>query len=152
MMKNIVVILCIFMLFIICGCDINNNPTSKVEEYLGKYQMLDNSIDTSYYNLVDDDANKKEAEELIKKQYRNLVYEIKDESIDGNHADVKTEVEVLNYKLVFDSNSNDIINDLKNVNDKITYTIIFNLVKDQNGKWHLNDISEDDKLKLLGMK
>ena len=78
----LVLIICVV---IITGCSLNNTPNSKVEELLGKYQGLDNSISISSYPItkredLDDDIENK-YRELIKKQYRNLSYEIKDDKI-----------------------------------------------------------------------
>ena len=79
-MKKIMLVL-ITCVVIITGCSLNNTPNSKVEELLGKYQGLDNSISISSYPItkredLDDDIENK-YRELIKKQYRNLSYEIK---------------------------------------------------------------------------
>ena len=40
------------------------------------------------------DNQKKDYKELMKKQYQNLTYTIKDEEVDGNNAIVKVEIEV----------------------------------------------------------
>ena len=141
-------------LFFLVGCSLSNNPTSKVEEMLGKYQGLDKSIEYDYTMLSDevdlDSDIIRRYEEVIKKQYRNLSYEVNDEVIDGDMATVTVEVEVLDYKKVLDK-SNDIISDLDDVDDKVTYTIDFFVHKDDKGKWKLDDITMEQKEKLLGI-
>ncbi len=155
-MKKIVLLISI--IFLITACDLGNTPISIVEDYLNKYQMLDKSIDTSYTLLTRDNNitkdEKEEYEKIIKKQYRNLSYELKEETIDGNTATVPVEIEVMNFKKTIDkytNNNKKIIEELKNNKEKITYTIKFKLTK-KNNKWILNSLDNEEKLKLLGMK
>ena len=93
-----IIIICISFL---AGCDLANTPTSQVEEYLSKYQRLDKTIDINEFLLIDEEDltenNKEEYQKLIKKQYRNLSYSIKEEEIDGNKAKVTAEITVLDY-------------------------------------------------------
>ena len=147
------------------GCDIANTPTSKVEELLGDYQRLDNNIEINYYDLsVNEDISENlqnEYNNLIKDQYQNLSYEIKEEMIDGNVATVTTSIEVTNYKDIINKyNKNSyqsedyhklIINDLKKTSEKTTYTIDFTLTKDDNDNWNLDELSNEEKEKLLGI-
>ena len=162
MKKRILLLISIFI-FIIVGCELNNNPTSKIEELLGKYQGLDKNIEYNENNLINTKNLSKdiidEYKEIIKKQYRNLVYEIKEETIDGENAIVTVEIEVLDYKKVLDKNDitnitveehKQIIKELKKEKDKITYTIDFTTTKDKNGNWHINPLTEEQKQKLLG--
>ena len=96
-MKKIISIL--LLILFITGCNLSNTPIAKTEEYLNKYQMLDKSIDTSYTNLTNNtnltSNEQKRYEKLIKKQYRNLVYEIKEESINGTTATVPVKIKVI---------------------------------------------------------
>ena len=157
-------ILIIIALTILTGCSLGNTPTSRVEDLLSRYQMLDNSIDVSYTalsndtNLEQDIANK--YEETIKKQYRNLSYEIKEEEIDGNTAEVTVQIEVMNYKSIIDKydRSNYEINqyhklitdNLEKSKEKITYTLEIPLTLN-NEKWQVDDLTEEIKNKLLGI-
>ena len=84
------------------GCtDILNTPSRKVEEFLGKYQTMDTSIikelDDSIEDIDASDNYKMEYKNLLKKQYQNLSYSIKDENIDGDKASVEVEIEVFDY-------------------------------------------------------
>ena len=89
-------ILTLFILILLTGCSLGNTPTARVEDMLLKYQMLDNSINTSHVNLTSDPNLTTEQinryKELIKKQYKNLVYEIKEEEIDGKNATVTIQI------------------------------------------------------------
>ena len=160
-MKKIMVFL--VFLFVMVGCSLNNNPNSKVEELLGKYQSLDSSIIISASMLSNDNNlnNKWENKyiDVIKKQYSNMGYEIKDTKEDGDKAVVTAEIEVVNYKKVINSMTGDVnfeyhrrlINKLKSANDKVTYTIEFNLTKDNKGNWEVDSLNNDMENKLLGI-
>jgi len=164
MKKNILTII-IINLILLTGCTLGNTPTAKVEEQLSKYQMLDKSINTSYTNLTTESnltkKQQKRYEELIKKQYQNSSYEIKDETIDGNTATVTIELEVLNYKDTinkFDINNyeltkyhDQILDSLEKNKEKITYTLDISLTKDNNDIWIINPLTTENQSKLLGI-
>ena len=156
-MKKIYIIVSCLILLIITGCELNNNPTSKVEELLGKYQGLDKTLNYNYTQLINETnltkEEKKELEDLIKKQYRNMTYEIKEEKIDGETAIVTTEIEVIDYKKTLSTNKNytDMIKKMKETKDKITYTTDFTITRAKNGKWEIEPLTEEQKLKLLGI-
>ena len=147
------------------GCSLGNTPTSKTEDLLSRYQMLDNSINVSYTNLTTDtNLNQdiiKKYEKVIEKQYRNLSYEVKDEVIDGENATVTIEVEVMNYKDVInkynkiDYDVNEyhkmITNDLDSAKDTVTYTLDITLTKDNTDTWNIDSLSTENKSKLLGI-
>lgn len=102
-MKKILVAIILGM-FLFAGCEnTKNTPTSKVEQYLGKYQKLDKDVLTDLDNVLDKDDNmnddqKKEYRTLLEKQYQNLSYKIKNEEIKGDTATVDVEIEVLDYQ------------------------------------------------------
>lgn len=163
MKKNILII--ILLSTILFGCSIANSPTSKTEELLSNYQRLDENIIISYTDLITDininEDLKNNYNDLIKDQYQNLSYEIKEEIIDGNTAVVTTSIDVLDYKKVINKyNKNDyttnkyhqlIIDDLKNTKTKVTYTIDFTLTKDNKNNWKIDNLSNEQKQKLLGI-
>jgi len=126
------------------------------------------------------DEQKKEYRSLMEKQYQNLSYKIKGEEITGDDASVDVEIEVLDYatsinesrkyysehkdefkdenidktETVVDDNTKYIdykIKELKNVTDKKKYDITFNLIKDKNNNWKLEDISDIDRQKIHGL-
>ena len=100
MMKKILLLL--VSLILVTGCnDMMNTPTRRVEEYLGKYQILDSTVLTELDNVVDNsdysDEYKEEYKELMIKQYQNLSYKIKNEQTNGDTATVIVELEVFDY-------------------------------------------------------
>ena len=179
-MKKILISLIAVFLITGCGCSMTSStPTAKVEEYLKKYQTLDDGVLDQLKDVIDEDDlsddNKTSYEELIKKQYQDLSYTIKDETIDGDSATVEAEIEVYDYQSIIDESDKyleehekefykddeDVVDNdkymaykvenLKDVKEKTKYTIYFTLNKDSNGKWKLNDLSEVDRLKLHGL-
>ena len=138
----------IIFIFLVIGCGISNNPTSQVEDLLSKYQRLDSDIPIDYYDFGIDIND---YEELVKRQYSNLSYDVKDEVIDGDTASVKVEIEVMDYKSVLDVGGDDLVDNLRNVHDKVTYTIDFIVNKDSNGNWVVDELSDEVKKKLLGI-
>lgn len=174
-MKKLIILISIIFL---TGCtDIMNTPSSKVEEFLGKYQTMDTSIVKELDNTIEEmsasDNYKKEYKSLLLKQYQNLSYKIKDEKIDNNTANVEVEIEVFDYyntlervKEDIDKNSDDFKDDndksskekieeykikkLKATTNKTKYQIIFTLTK-KDGKWSLDKVSDDDIKKIHGL-
>lgn len=199
------VLLVAIALFLVVGCgNMMNTPTKKVEEFLSKYQTLDKDVIDQLDDVIDEsesftEEQREKYHDLMKNQYKNLSYKIKDETEDGDTATVVAEIEVLDYgKAISDAeaylasnrdeflsnntdstdntntdntdtntntNDNDSIIDnaidkvkfltykikqMADTKDKVTYTINFNLTK-ENGKWKLNDISDIDRLKLHGL-
>ena len=162
MKRNLLIIV---LTFFLAACSIANTPTSKVEDLLGNYQRLDDNITINYYDLSNDKNIstdlQDEYNDLIKDQYQSLSYEVKEEEIDGDVATVTASIEVMNYKDIINKyNKNSyqsaeyhrlILDDLKNASEKTTYTIDFTLTKDDNGDWHVDELSNEEKEKLLGI-
>lgn len=167
--KLIFGMLLVSLLFIFTGCtDLMNTPTKRVEELFSKYQTLDKDItkeiDTlvKSENLTDEEANR--YRNIIEKQYKMLVYNVKDEKIDGDNAAVTVQIEVLDYKSAIqkvdlnyqDDNydkvkyTKDKLDALEQTKDKVTYTIEVPLVK-KDKKWQVSNLSNDDLKKIQGM-
>ena len=163
---------------LITGCnDMMNTPTKRVEEYIGKYQILDSTVLTELDEVVDNsdynESYKEEYKELMIKQYQNLSYKIKSEQTNGDNANVIVELEVFDYNNALkeandyiEEHSDEFLDDeketrsekinhykinaMKEVTDKASYTINFNLVKD-NKKWVLEKINDSDLEKIHGL-
>lgn len=167
-MKKILLLLIISVTLI--GCELNNSPTSKVEELLAKYQSLDNEIEDEIEEVLSDEnltlEQKEEFKKLIKNQYQNLTYDIKEERIDGDNATVTVEIEVIDYKgaititeekyldiedYTIEEYNDDKLEELKNAKEKITYTIDIELAKNSDGDWKVNSLSNIEKKKIQGM-
>lgn len=129
---------------------------------LSKYQSLDESISYDYVSLFNSNVKNNlddEYQKLIKKQYKSLVYEIKEESIDGNNATVLVEIKVLDYintlkdynnRVLTEEEEKELIEKLNNVKKRITYTVSFNLTK-HSDMWTLDSLDEVTIKKILGI-
>ena len=167
-MKKIIFIF--IFLIILVGCSLSNTPTSKVEELLMKYQTLDKDIKDNINEVVDEENltndQKERYRSLIEKQYKNLVYEVKEEKYDGDNATVTVEIEVYDYKKAINNIANYYINKenytleeynneklkaLESVNEKVIYTIDFEVTKDSNSNWKLLNLDNETIKKILGM-
>ena len=167
-MKKIISIF-IFLLLLV-GCSLSNTPTAQVEDLLSKYQMLDSDIKSGIDNVVMGESLTNEQQEryrkIIEKQYKNLMYEIKDEEIDGNNAEITVEIEVMDYKKIVneitssyqvqnnftvEEYNNTKLDALEKVKDKVTYTIEFDVIKDKDGNWKLTSLDNETIKKIQGM-
>ena len=172
-MKKLVFLLSLFLI----GCsDLSNTPTKKAEEFLKKYQTLDNSVISDLNNVVNEsDLNETQRSmyiDIMKKHYQNLSYEIKDETIDGNEAVVAVEIAVTDFKKVLEEANNYMnnnkeefhdengeysvvkfndykLNKLKEAKDKIKYTIEIKLTK-INEDWIVDKLNSESYDKING--
>jgi len=180
MFKKIKILMVVLFLVLACGCENNlmNTPTKRVETLLNNYITVNDDVLKDLDNIVNmettmSDAQKESYKDIMKKLYQNLSYEIKDETIDGDVATVEVEIEVYNYQKGIDDaneyyknnqteflkedNSIDMLkfNDykigiLKNVNEKVKYTLDLTLSKIDN-KWVLDDLTDTQISKIHGM-
>ena len=164
-MKKIFIIVVITFLFL--ACSMSNTPTSRVEELFNKYQKVDSDIDNAISKVLDEqnltEEHKERYRKLLERQYTNLSYEIKDETIDGNNAKVIVSVEVIDYKaaisdLTFDSSmytkesfDEEKLNRLENAKNKVTYTLELTLTKDRDNNWKLDALTNEQIKKIQGM-
>lgn len=178
-MKQKLWILLCFMLLVV-GCTIGSSATSPkraVEDLFGKYQSLDEKVLDQLDDVIAEenltDTQRTSYTELMRKQYQNLTYTIKDETIDGDTAVVTVEIEVYDYAkaneeteayaaehesefLGEDNNPSDSlyqdykINKMKEVNDRITYTLDLGLTKTDD-EWKLDDLSDMERQKIHGL-
>ena len=176
-MKKLLLIL--FSIVYITGCaNLMNTPTKKVEYLLSKYQKNDEEVlkqlsDTLLSDTVLEDNQKKRYNSIMKRQYNNLTYKVKNEAIDGKTAVVEVEIEVYDYskaikeienKLLENSDlykddtgeintvlyNDDKLTSLENVNDRVTYTINFTLSK-VDEEWIVDDLTEAERMKIHGL-
>lgn len=104
-MKNIgkIVVSAFILSLVIVGCSNNMSTlTNKVEEFLGKYQSMDEDVLKQLDQVIKDDDSmnddqKDKYKALMEKQYQNLSYKIENEDIQGDSATVDVEIEVLDY-------------------------------------------------------
>ncbi|NLL44952.1 MAG: hypothetical protein GX247_04745 [Mollicutes bacterium] len=169
------------IIILLTGCDLSkmyNTPTKQAEMFLSKYQSLDKEVmdDLDYViggeiNLNEEQRNK--YRNIMKKHYQDLVYNIKDEEVNGDIATVIVEIEVTDYSKVladaknyFQSNPNEFLKEdgtydhskfidyqldkLKEAKDKVKYTLYLSFSK-IDGKWQINKLSKSDEEKINGI-
>lgn len=166
----ILISLCLF------GCSFNNSPKSKVESVLMKYQNNTDIVSSELSDYLSSlNVNEKDYDDYKKvyeRQYNDLTYEIKDETIDGDSAIVTVQVEVYDYYKVENditkytsSNPDEFMTnnvyDLSKVleykldklfktDERVTYTIAFSLTKIDN-EWTIDKLSNEDLEKIHGV-
>ena len=177
-MKKIV--LFILMLALVTGCNNNlmNTPTKQVETMLNNYVTLDKKVlddldNTLLTETIMNNDQKDRYKNILKKQYQNLAYEIKNETIDGDKATVEVEIKVYDYYKInmasetyYNDNQNEFMGDddtmdivkyndykldeLDKAKDKVTYTLNLTLHKEDD-KWVLDDLTDVEISKLHGL-
>ena len=101
-MKKIFGVLLLSILFLTgCGNSLNT-PTGAVEEYLKRYQNLDDQVLAQLDKVIDSDVSMSDEQkdnyrELMINQYKNFSYKIVNEIDTGDEAEVEVELEVLDY-------------------------------------------------------
>lgn len=178
-MKKILMFLSVFFsAILLSGCTMDNTPTKKVENFLNNYRNLDNSVITQMDQMINTDnlmstEQKSAYGDVLKRQYQNLTYTIKDERIDGDNATVTAEIEVYDFYKVtndattyyntnpkeFTDESGNLLESkfidyriakMKESTDKVKYTIDFTLTK-ENDTWIMNDIDDITRQKIHGL-
>ena len=158
--------------------DIDNTPTKKVEEYLNNYQSLSSDVVNDLDIVVERETTfnleqKNIYRKIMKKNFSNMSYNVKEETINADSAEVEVEINVYDYYKVNKAadnylfeNRDEFITDgvydeekfinykldkMEKNTDKVKYTIYFNLSKDDKGDWSLNEVSDTDEEKILGI-
>lgn len=180
MKKEIKIFLAIFacVLFIGCSKDLSNTPTKKVEEVFSKYQTLDKDVIKDLDKVVAEDENfntkqREKYKKIMKKHYGDLVYVVKEETVNGDDAVVEVEIEVTNYKNIlkeaekyrrehesefydekgkFDTSKfiDYKLDKIEKAKEKTKYTLEVGVSK-RNDKWTVDSLSNDDKDKINGV-
>lgn len=162
-MKKLFILTVLLSIFLF-GCSTTmQTPTSKVEEFLSRYQRLDKDVLKELENMVDNeekmtDEEKKEYKTLLEKQYQNFAYKIKKEIIAKDIATVDVEIEVLDYSTAISKSKKNCekniieckIKEMKLVNNKTKYDLTITLYQ-EDGKWIIENLSDNDIKKLHGL-
>ncbi|MEE0699220.1 MAG: hypothetical protein U0M66_01325 [Bacilli bacterium] len=177
-MKKILVVLCAVLLFMGCGCEMNDKkPDEAVETFFEKYRSKDDDIITQLKDTIKnedltDDAKEK-YEKLMEKQYDQFAYVIKDTKEEEKAATVTVELTVLNYRSAILKAEEELkahpekfndeegkfsedkymdykIEKMSEVTDTTTHTVDLSLTK-ENGMWKVDQLSSDDISKLHGL-
>lgn len=173
--KKIFVITIALFLTVGCACSVNKAKDA-VKDYLNNYKNLDENITTQLDDLVakEDltDSQKETYKDVLKRQYKDMKYEITDEVYDGDTATVTTKITVYDYYKVqkevaeylkdnrekfykdgsYDEDSyiDYKLDTMKKYDKTVTYSIDFK-VKKENGKWKVTDLSDTDIQKIHGI-
>ena len=162
-MKKILIITLLISVFLL-GCEkMMETPTSKVENFLGRYQRLDKDVLKELNNIIEDEQDMTEEEKLeykklLEKQYQNLSYKIKKEIIAKDTATVDVEIEVLDYKNAINKSEKECeknlieckLKEMKNINNKTKYDLTFTLNQEEE-KWVIENLNETAVKKLHGL-
>lgn len=174
-MKKIVgIIACLFM---VVGCSCANDlAADAVEQYLNDYKSLNNYVLEDIDELVESEnlteKGKDTYKEVLKRQYRDLIYTIENEEYDGDTAKVTVKITVYDlYKAQEEASDylnahpeefltdgeydNDLymeykLETMKDTNDTISYNIVFTVTK-SSGKWYVEQPDEETLEKIHGV-
>ncbi len=173
-MKKIIILVLSLLLVSACGM---NTAKNAVESYLKKYKTLDSEVLVDLENVIDrenlSEIDEDKYREVLKKQYKDLSYEILEEEYDGDTAYVTVKISVYDlYKAEEDareylSTNKDAFNDeegnyseelftsyrldkMKDTTEKVDYTITFT-VRKENDKYVVSQPTENDLLKIHGI-
>ena len=163
-------------ILLISGCGMKTAKNS-VEAYLKKYKTLDSEVLVDLENVIKkenlSELDEDKYREILKKQYKDLSYEILEEEYDGDNAYVTVKISVYDlYKAINDANeylinNKDAFNDqdgnysdelftsykldkMKSMTERVDYTITFT-VKKENDRYVVNQPTENDLLKIHGI-
>lgn len=176
-MRKIIFIFFVMMSLIGCS-NVSNTPTKQVEGFFNKYQTLDKDVLEDLDRVISDNDilaynNSQEYRDIMKKQYKNLTYKVKEEKIDADTAIVTVEITVTDFSKViamasdyknnqpeeFADNNGEyqetiyydyVISKLKDAKDKIKYTLDIKL-SNINEEWHIDELDNETKDKILGI-
>lgn len=135
-MKKILGVLLLSILFLTgCGNSLNT-PTGAVENYLKRYQNLDDDVVAQLEDVIDTDVTmsdeqKKDYKDLMINQYKNFSYKIVNENNMGDESEVEVEVEVLDYassvgesRIYYQSHQDEFKEDNKSTDDDVVGGVV----------------------------
>ncbi|MFR5856345.1 MAG: hypothetical protein ACLUFU_00870 [Bacilli bacterium] len=177
-MKKVLLIILVGIFLVGCSCT-NNTAKKAVEEFLDQYRNLSASVIEDMDDVVDKEENlsdeqKDQYRDILRKQYTDLTYEIVNEEYNEDTAVVETKITVYNLGKVqneandyltehseefYDEENNYDISkfldyklDLMQKNtETITYTIYFNVERNDDDIWQVTELSQDDLEKIHGI-
>ncbi len=179
-MKKIILCLSLILTsFTLMACSFTrSNASDAVKIFLDQYKNLSSNVLGDLEDVIAKEDFTKDQEEkyrdILKKQYSDLKYEIVKENYDGDTATVETKVTVYdlykaqedatNYlnlhqeEFMTDTNILDNnkfldykLEQMKKMNDTVEYTINFKTIKDDKGKWQVQELTNSDLEKIHGI-
>ena len=174
-MKKILLMFGCLLLVVGCSCS-NDKAADAVEKYLNDYKGLSDHELEDIDELVEaeklTDKGKETYKEVLKRQYRDLIYTIENEDYDGDTANVTVKLTVYDlYKAqkeaseYLNSHQDEFLTDgkydndlyieykleqMKNMNDTIQYNVVFKVTK-TDGKWYVEQPDEETLEKIHGV-
>ncbi len=174
-MKKILLMFGCLLLVVGCSCS-NDKAADAVEKYLNDYKGLSDHVLEDIDELVEaeklTDKGKETYKEVLKRQYRDLIYTIENEDYDGDTANVTVKLTVYDlYKAqkeaseYLNSHQDEFLTDgkydndlyieykleqMKNMNDTIQYNVVFKVTK-TDGKWYVEQPDEETLEKIHGV-
>ena len=161
------------------GCSLTRSTAKDaVKNFLDQYKNLSSTVLTDLEEVIKNenftDSQQEIYRDVLKKQYSDLKYEIVNETYDGDTAVVETKITVYDlYKAqneatkYLNDHQNEFADDsgiydnakfldykldqMKNMQDTVEYTINFNVIKDEDDKWHVQELTTDDLEKIHGI-
>lgn len=171
---TLVVILLVTLVTILIVKSNNKSPVAQTKEYMNHYQKLDKDIIKNIkYEYTDDltPTQKEKYIDIMKRQYENIEYDIREEVVNKTDAIITVEftvydlssameransyVEVYSDKFMkgnkFDPyKATDYkLKTLMKYDERVTYSIDFFYYKEK-GKWKMTDLGEVDLKKING--
>ncbi len=173
-MKKVITIIFIAMLFCACGM---SSARSEVENYLKKYKTLNSEVLVDLEKVVNNEnltnSDKDKYRDILKKQYKDLQYEILDEEYDGDNSYVTVKITVYDlYKAQkyannylanhseeftgINGNYDELkfasykLEQMKDMTERVDYTITFKVTKEKD-KYVVSQPTENDLMKLHGI-
>lgn len=173
-MKKLLIFL---FLLLLTGClKIDNSPKTEVQRLFSDYKSLSSDVLIQLDETMENEnltvEQKLKYKDILKKQYEDLDYKIKDEIISEDDAVVSVEIDVYNLKSVINSTNDYLnnnqsefltdkefdnnkfwdyrLNEMSKTNERINYIIDFTLTKVDN-KWELDNLLESDRQKIHGL-
>lgn len=174
-MKKILGIFVCLLMVVGCSCS-NDKAADAVEKYLNDYKGLSDNVLADIDELVENENLTDKAsdtyKEVLKRQYRDLIYTIENEDYDGDTALVTVKITVYDlYKAQKDASEylsehpdefltdgeydNDLymeykLEEMRDTNETISYNIVFTITK-SDGNWVVEQPNEETLEKIHGV-
>ena len=162
-MKKICIIIVLLLLLVGCG---KKSASDEVIFFLEQYKKMNVSVINSLENALAkeewSDEQKERYRNVIKRQYKDMEYEIVHERYDSDLAFIDVKIKVYDYykaqeNIDYYNIDNGMslldykINAMANTNDRIEYLIVFKLEKDTKGDYKIIDLDNSDIEKIHGI-
>lgn len=87
-----------FSIIMLSACSLSNTPKGKVEAYMNRYTSVTEDVKTDMETQIASEnlstSNKEIYKNVLTRQYEDIKYEVKDETIDGDKANVIVKITV----------------------------------------------------------